>query len=150
MENVSITKRQKNYSISLLRLIAMLFIVLCHFFQYYGVEWAWWFNVGVQMFFCISGFLYANKRIESTIDFFSKNLLKILIPYFCFLLPIIVVYFFFARDSITIASVASALLTNGVIEGIGHLWFIPYILFCYLITPYLQALAEKQSGMYFV
>jgi peptidoglycan/LPS O-acetylase OafA/YrhL len=143
MEIVVTTKRQKNYNISLLRFMAMLFIVLCHFFQYYDVELAWWFNVGVQMFFCISGFLYANKRIESAIDFISKNLRKILIPYFCFLVPIIVIYFFFARDSITIDSVASALLTNGVINGIEHLWFIPYILFCYLITPYLQILAEK-------
>lgn len=143
MEAVAITKPQKNYGISLLRFIAMLFIVLCHFFQYYGVELAWWFNVGVPMFFCISGFLYANKRIESTIDFIGKNLQKILIPYFCFLVPIIVVYFFFARDSITRTSVVSALLTNGAIKGIEHLWFIPYILFCYIITPYLQTLAEK-------
>ena len=93
------------------------------------MELAWWFNVGVQMFFCISGFLYANKRLESAIDFISKNLRKILIPYFCFLVPIIVIYFFFARDSITVTSVASALLTSGVINGIEHLWFIPYILF---------------------
>ena len=143
METIAVTKRQKNYSISLLRFIAMLFIVSCHFFQYYGMELAWWFNVGVQMFFCISGFLYANKRIESAIDFISKNLRKILIPYFCFLVPIIVIYFFFARDSITVTSVASALLTSGVINGIEHLWFISYILFCYLITPYLQILAEK-------
>ena len=76
MEAVAITKPQKNYGISLLRFIAMIFIVLCHFFQYYGVELAWWFNVGVPMFFCISGFLYANKRIESTIDFIGKNLQK--------------------------------------------------------------------------
>ncbi len=143
MEPVAIMKRQKNYSISLLRLIAMLFIVLCHFFQYYNVELAWWFNVGVQMFFCISGFLYANKKIDSAIDFIAGNLQKILIPYFCFLIPTIAIYFSFARDSITVSSAVSALLTSGVIKGIGHLWFIPYILFCYLITPYLQALAEK-------
>ena len=143
MEPVAIMKRQKNYSISLLRLIAMLFIVLCHFFQYYDVELAWWFNVGVQMFFCISGFLYANKKIDSAIDFIAGNLQKILIPYFCFLIPTIAIYFSFARDSSTVSSAVSALLTSGVIKGIGHLWFIPYILFCYLITPYLQALAEK-------
>lgn len=143
METVAITKRQKNYSISLLRFIAMLFIVSCHFFQYYGMELAWWFNVGVQMFFCISGFLYANKKIDSAIDFISKNLQKILIPYYCFLIPTIVIYFVFARDAITIRSVISSLLARGVIDGIGHLWFIAYILFCYFITPYLQALAEK-------
>lgn len=30
----------------------------------------------------------------------------------------------------------------GVIKGIGHLWFVGYILFCYLITPYLSSLAS--------
>ena len=143
METIAITKRQKNYSISLLRLIATSFIVLCHFFQYYDVELAWWFNVGVQMFFCISGFLYANKKIDSAIDFITGNLKKILIPYFCFLIPTIAIYFAFAGDSITVSSAISALLTSDTIGGIGHLWFIPYILFCYLITPYLQALVEK-------
>ena len=143
METIAITERQKNYSISLLRLIAMSFIVLCHFFQYYDMEPAWWFNVGVQMFFCISGFLYANKKIDSAIDFITRNLQKILIPYFCFLIPTIVIYFAFASDSITVSSAILALLTSGTIGGIGHLWFIPYILFCYLITPYLQALVEK-------
>lgn len=143
METIAITKRQKNYCISLLRLIGTSFIVLCHFFQYYDVELAWWFNVGVQMFFCISGFLYANKKIDSAIDFISGNLQKILIPYLCFLIPTIAIYFIFAGDTITVSSAVSALLTSDVIEGIGHLWFIPYILFCYLITPYLQALAEK-------
>ena len=143
METIAIAKKQKNYSISLLRLIAMLFIILCHFLQYYGIELAWWFNVGVQMFFCISGFLYANKKIDSAVDFIGGNLQKILIPYFCFLIPTIALYFAFASDAITMHSVVSALVPKGVIKGIEHLWFIPYILLCYLITPYLYALAEK-------
>lgn len=143
MRTVAIINVQKNYSVSLLRLIAMVFIVLCHFLQYYGKELAWWFNIGVQMFFCISGYLYAHKRIDSAVDFISRNLQKILIPYYCFLIPAIALYFVFARDAITIRSVITALLPKGVIGGIEHLWFIPYILFCYLITPYLYALAEK-------
>lgn len=115
METISNTKQQKNYCISFLRLTAMMFIVLCHFFQYYDVELAWWFNVGVQMFFCISGFLYAGKKIDSAIDFITGNLRKILIPYFVFLIPTIAIYFAFARDSIMVYSVHIILLSNNTI-----------------------------------
>ena len=31
--------------------------------QYLNIELAWWFNVGVQLFFVISGFLYGGKTI---------------------------------------------------------------------------------------
>ena len=44
--------------ISFCRYIAMNFIVACHVLQYYDNEQAWWFNCGVQIFICISGFLY--------------------------------------------------------------------------------------------
>ena len=66
MELYTVVKSEKNYAISLLRFIAMIFIVICHFFQYYNLELAWWFNVGVQIFLCISGFLYGNKKITNS------------------------------------------------------------------------------------
>lgn len=143
MEVSTNIKPEKNYAISCLRLIAMTFIVLCHFFQYYNIELAWWLNVGVQMFFCISGFLYGNKKITSPINFISKNFKKILIPYFSFLIPTIILYYFFHKEALSKSSVISSLFTSGTIIGIEHLWFISYILFCYLITPYLQEIGNK-------
>lgn len=141
--SISKENNDRNYTISLLRFMAMTFIVLCHFLQYYGNELAWWFNVGVQMFFCISGFLYAKKQITSPIDFICKNFKKILIPYYCFLIPTIILYFIFAEELITKYDAFSALLCSGTIVGIKHLWFIAYILFCYILTPLLQALTDK-------
>jgi surface polysaccharide O-acyltransferase-like enzyme len=32
-----------------------------------------------------------------------------------------------------------SLLMNTTVEGGGHLWFVPTILFCYVITPVLQS-----------
>ena len=55
----------KNLTISMIRLLAMLSIIACHFCQYYNNEWAWWLNVGVQVFFIISGYLYGNKSVSS-------------------------------------------------------------------------------------
>ncbi len=139
-----LTKNQeRNGTISLIRCIAMVFIVTCHFFQYYENELAWWFNVGVQMFFCISGFLYGNKRIDDSIGFVWKNFKKILIPYFTFLFPCIIMYFIFAQEHIDIVTAFKAVLCSGVIDGISHLWFISYILFCYMITPFLYKFADK-------
>lgn len=48
------TKADHDYSISLIRLIATLFIITCHIMQYLTIELAWWFNVGVQIF-CMEG-----------------------------------------------------------------------------------------------
>lgn len=73
----------RDYSISVARLVATICIILCHMQQYYGSELCWWFNVGVQMFLFISGYLYANKKIVDSELFFIKNLIKILIPYYC-------------------------------------------------------------------
>ncbi len=139
--------KSKNYTISLLRFFAMLFIVIYHSLQYYGIESGMWLDVGVPIFFCISGFLYGNKKITSPINFILKNFKKILIPYYCFLIPTIILYFIFHRDYLSIKNVAGAFLTSGTIEGIGHLWFISYILFCYLITPLLQELADKMKKL---
>lgn len=45
-------KQVRDIKISFIRMIAMFSIILCHFFQYYHLELAWWFNVGVQVFLC--------------------------------------------------------------------------------------------------
>lgn len=121
----------------------MIFIVACHFLQYYDNELAWWFNVGVQVFFLVSGFLYGRKEDVVSIDFITRNFKKILIPYFCFLLPVMVLYALFAQEALTPSIAVKAVLCSGTVKGIGHLWFISYILFCYLITPYLHLIAKK-------
>lgn len=56
----------------------MLMIITCHFMQYMEMELAWWFNVGVQIFFVISGFLYGGKSIEKPLKFYVKALKKYL------------------------------------------------------------------------
>lgn len=49
----------KNFSISFTRLIAVLLIIGCHLLQHVFVSnWAWVFNVGVQIFLVVSGYLY--------------------------------------------------------------------------------------------
>lgn len=129
-------------SISVARLLAMISIIICHFFQYYNNEWAYWFNVGVQIFFMISGFLYGNKEIVDPISWIKKQFIKICVPYYVFLLFSIILYAAFVPQCLTISSVVRSIFTIGPIHGLGHLWFVSNILVCYLITPYLSCIAD--------
>ena len=61
----------RDYSISFVRYISMLFVIICHIFQYFGNELAWWLNVGVQIFLFISGYLYANKKTNDKKEFYK-------------------------------------------------------------------------------
>lgn len=79
----------QNPRISFVRMIAMCMILLCHVFQEYGNELAWWFNVGVQIFLVISGFLYGGKRFEQPLPILKKQFVKITLPYYVFLLFVI-------------------------------------------------------------
>ncbi len=133
----------KIVAVSYIRLIAMCFIIICHFLQYYNNELAWWFNVGVQIFFIMSGFLYGGKQINDPISFIKKQFKKILIPYYMFLFPVSIIYFIFNRQSITIASFIKSVFCVGTIDGLEHLWFVGYILFCYILTPYLFCIKKK-------
>lgn len=132
-------REEKKASISLIRMVAMSFVIICHIFQTYGNELAWWFNVGVQIFLIISGYLYCSKDYskESPLKILKKQFKKILIPYYFWLPIVIVLYSFLCPQYLSIIDIIKYILCCGVIEGQGHFWFIPYILYCYLLTPYL-------------
>lgn len=130
----------------MIRLLAMLSIIACHFCQYYNSEWAWWLNVGVQVFFIISGYLYGSKSIDEPILWLKKRLVKILTPYYIFLTLAIVGYIIVSPDILGAGNIVSSYLVVGTIKGISHLWFVSYILFCYIITPYLAALRDYLSN----
>ena len=133
---VILTKEKRDYSISFVRLIAMLFIVSCHILQFYDNELAWWFNVGVQMFFFISGYLYSNRKVNDTVSFLRKRFVKILVPYFICVICTCLVGFLF-KTGCSLKQIAHLLTVSGAdgFSSLAHLWFVPYILMCYLITP---------------
>ena len=132
--------------VSMIRFIAMGLIIMCHICQFYDSMLAWWFNIGVQIFFVLSGFLYGNKKIEDPILWVKRNYIKILLPYYIFSFVAIILHYLFASESINIVSVIKLLFCVGTIDRIGHLWFVGHILFCYLITPYLAMFTEYLSN----
>lgn len=83
------SKTVKDYSVSLIRLVAMYLIVTCHVFQYFDHELAYWFNTGVQLFLFISGWLYATKIIDKPASFLKRTLTRLLSDYCIFLVLVI-------------------------------------------------------------
>lgn len=111
--------------------------------QYLDCELAWWFNVGVQIFLCISGFLYGNKKINM-LTFYKKSFLKILVSFYVVFFPFAMILYFMNQTGFG-RMFFCALLTN-FLPGGEHLWFIPTILCCYIITPFLSAYFNKNNN----
>lgn len=142
---------KKNTAVSYARFIAMIMIVLCHYFQFYSIELAWWFNVGVQVFLIISGFLYGQREINDPIVFLQGRCKKVLMPFYIYLFGITIYLRFVIHKSLSVASIVGAFTGANPYKGTEHLWFVPYIMFCYFITPLLYALKtriEKKSVSY--
>ena len=74
-------RRDYDYSISFVRVCAMFFIMICHVGSRFNLEVVGqFFNVGVPIFFLISGFLYGGKEITDAKQWLSKRLIRIYIP----------------------------------------------------------------------
>lgn len=135
-----ITKSSSS-GITWLRALSMISIVICHLAQFYQNNMSQVFNVGVQIFIIISGFLYGCKTIENWGGYFKKRLQKVYLPYLLFIIPILVLYAIFHKEVLYLAGVISYILgLQGFfsIGGLGYLWFVTAIFICYLITPLLQ------------
>ena len=143
MDRIALASPRRDYSISIIRVIATISIVCCHIFQYYGIELAQWLNVGVEVFLVISGYLYGKKEITDIPHFMITNIKKILIPAFLWICFVIFLYRVFARESIGLSEIVYPLVYGQTLPGLAHMWFIPYILFCYIITPILYQLNRK-------
>jgi peptidoglycan/LPS O-acetylase OafA/YrhL len=51
----------------------------------------------------------------------------------------------FIPEQLSIITTVKVLLTYGRLNGGEHLWYIPYCLFCYLITPFLSRYFKKNK-----
>lgn len=131
-----------SYSISLIRLIALLMIITCHILQHEKCVLAWWFNTGVQIFFSISGFLYGKKNTGEISIYYKIRFKKILVPYYITFLFASFLEFSFTRNSFSFVGFFGGILCRTSIAGGAHLWFVSVILFCYVLTPILQSFRD--------
>ena len=86
--NNNITKEhgKYDYSIAITRIVGCVMIFLCHYVQITGnstiAQSSQFFNVGVFVFFLISGYLYGQKNIGrgNVLQWYRKRLIKIFVP----------------------------------------------------------------------
>ena len=128
----------------------MFSIILCHLFQtYHMIGWSDVFNMGVQVFLVMSGFLYGHKQIDDWKKWVQKRVNKIYLPYLVFLLLVLPLYILFHPEAI-IWKAMPFYFTNlqgfrflwggsfARIEGLRHVWFLTAIMCAYASTPILQ------------
>lgn len=154
MTNLTINDNQSK-AISLIRAISALMIVWCHIFQGLDNELAWWFNVGVQIFLFMSGFLMAKDYIGSPFIFLKKRLVKILMPYYILLIITFIIYNILgikinSGSILTYILCLQGITYANIIPGLEHLWFISIIIICYVLTLILNTIREKAINNKFV
>lgn len=125
-----------NNSISCARMISMIMIFLCHILQYYNNWFAWWLNVGVYSFIAISGLLYGEKEINDSASFLARRMKKILIPYWLYL-PFAFSSIWLISGSLDIKNSVGMFFLTSTVTGLNHLWYMRYVMICYIITPLL-------------
>lgn len=150
-------------SIVYLRIFAMLSIVICHIFQSIGIyELSSVFNVGVQVFFLMSGYLYGHKYIYNWKNWWAKRFAKVYFPHLVFIVIAITLIVIF-KDGILrwydipiyilniqgFIHCTSALSSLGI-EGLNHLWFMTAIMIAYFTTPILQRFRRKAAKALFI
>lgn len=146
--------KTRDISISYLRCISMFFILLCHIVSNSSITFisitSQFFNVGVTIFFLISGYLFGKKGINYSVkEFYKKRYMKVFFVYHIFLLILFIIYLilnqkinFYSWLSY-IFCIQTIVQTN--ILGAGHLWFLTIIMICYLVTPFITKFQSSEK-----
>ena len=83
--------QNKDISICYLRCVSMFFIILCHIVSNSSTAiismTSQFFNVGVSIFFFISGYLFGKKGVNCTVkEFYKRRYWRVFFTYHIFLL----------------------------------------------------------------
>ena len=138
----------ESLALSVIRVFAMVLIVSCHIAQCYELQIAFLLNIGVQIFFFMSGFLYGRLGITgSPYSFYKKRFVKVYLPYYIILTIVIVIYAVFRLYKFNAKQILLYLLNlqwfSTPIDGLNHLWFLTVLMVGYLLTPWVKRLLDK-------
>ncbi len=155
-----------DYSISLLRVFAMFSILACHISSLIGISsLAQFLNIGVQIFLLISGYLYGKKNIKNYGTWIYNRYIRILIPIFIYILPIVIYCNIASIHNGYMDSLAYIFCLQGIDDifgflsfynypGTGHFWFITILMVCYLLTipisHFYRKTNKKFSAVFFL
>lgn len=146
------------HEVSIMRVILILLIVLGHVFAVYGTSQSWplpngwdanrvynWVNpivisFALQTFVFISGYLFAYQHSNKRITFIStvKNKLhRLYLPTIFW--GILYTYLILGTNPFSIKGFAD------IVAGVGHLWFLPMLFWCFLVMQLLVNTISKAN-----
>lgn len=137
--------------VTLLRAIAMIMIVACHIVLSYGSKYYAVLNIGVQFFYVLSAFLFAQKDIDDSFVWMKRRIIKLYPQLFIFLVFAFFLIFvsrsniFSFKKLIVYFLNCQYFLGKGQYEELDHLWFMTTIFICYLATPFLQQISKVRT-----
>lgn len=140
-----------DYKISFIRCLAVVLILIIHIRQSFGLSNAGfpWFTA-VPIFLMISGYLYGQKKIENVKKWLKNRIKKIIIPYYLLLIINSFIVIFFTNQFNFVEFLKGLLLFPSFkmsIFKMAHMWYMPYIIICYFITPLLERIFSKLHKM---
>lgn len=150
--------KEEQFQITVIRILACCSIYICHVFEGYyettgsmiGAAGGMLFNIGVPIFFILSGYLYSTKKVEAShvLKWYGKQGKKLFIPLWFFLLGVFAVHaangiyhswFKWLQNILPVIGI-----TERYLPGCGHLWYITDLIVCYLLTPLFMKLAQPK------
>lgn len=149
--------QQRSCTISCLRVFSMVLILMCHIVKYYtfipGSSYInQFFNVGVQVFLLISGYLQGRKEVDNYGSWMYKKAKRIWLPVIIVVVVDVIVLAIMHTPTDTLTIIMYLLNLHGLlflnwnffgnviteITNLGPLWFTTMIMLCYIIVPVLQ------------
>ncbi len=132
-----------------LRALAIIFVILIHICKHfshveatYSVFWLFsssleaFGNMGVPLFFMISGALLLNRSYELK-SFFKKRYSRVLIPFAFWVVMYILIKFFYLGYTIDLYNVYRIIFFDGFV------WFVWTLLGIYLFIPIINAFIQQ-------
>ena len=152
-EQPSSSGRNTDYGFSAVRFVATILVFFCHAFEQVGAAFGMKYlgvlgnycSVGVPIFLMLSGYLYGLREYESTADRVKmiSRIKRVLCDYWIYaFLVVLPLYSFLLPNTVTPKALLLTLLGRLSFPNLVHFWYIPYILLCYIITPFLYDLKK--------
>lgn len=143
-------KGREIYFVTWLRAMAVALILLCHLASWSSAPLfliaSQVLNVGVPIFFMISGFLFGigGGQNKNPFQWYAKRIKRIYVPYELFLIVLFVLHIITREKINVIQWIKTALGIHGFggVKGAEQTWFISAILICYLVTPVIASFVE--------
>lgn len=148
--------------IVVLRPIIILSLVLYHTLCIYNGSWStppqissndtyFWiskliFGCTLEAFVFVSGYVYgfqSENKLQTVPSFILKKAKRLLIPcYFWGILYYIIILYDNSDNGLFVIKT--------IIEGAGHLWFLPMLFWCFLFMRFCQRFIDRNNYIYFI